>query len=40
MAASWLKVGTEMNRFCASRSMGRTMGSGTTIQPMRQPVIE
>ena len=28
-----------MNRFCASRSTVRTMSGGTTIQPIRQPVI-
>jgi hypothetical protein len=29
-----------MKRFCTSRSTRRTWASGTTIQPMRQPVIE
>ena len=29
-----------MNMFCASRSIMRTWSAGTTIQPMRQPVIE
>lgn len=29
-----------MYRFCASRSIGRTRTSGTTIQPTRQPVMQ
>ena len=29
-----------MKRFCTSRSTRRTCASGTTIQPIRQPVIE
>ena len=33
-------VGTEIERFCCSRSIGRTSGSGTTIQPTRQPVMQ
>ena len=33
-------VGTEIARFCCSRSIGRTSGSGTTIQPTRQPVMQ
>ena len=39
-AATWLACGAQMKRFCTSRSMRRTCASGTTIQPMRQPVIE
>ena len=33
-------VGTEMERFCCSRSIGRTSCSGTTIQPTRHPVMQ
>jgi len=29
-----------MARFCWRRSIGRTIGSGTTIQPTRQPVMQ
>jgi hypothetical protein len=32
--------GALMNRFCARRSTGRTRSSGSTSQPIRQPVIE
>ncbi len=32
--------GAEMNRFCARHSTGRTSSSGSTVQPIRQPVIE
>ena len=40
IAATWLACGAQMKKFCVSRSMRRTWLSGTTIQPMRQPVIE
>ncbi len=39
-AAIWAMCGAEMNRFCARHSTGRTSSSGSTVQPMRQPVME
>ena len=32
--------GALMNRFCARHSTGRTRSSGSTSQPIRQPVME
>ena len=37
--ACWAMLEAQMNRFCASFSMARTMFSGTTSQPRRQPVM-
>ena len=34
------RAAAQMKRFCTSRSIRRTCASGTTIQPIRQPVIE
>jgi hypothetical protein len=39
-AAIWDSVGTEMARLPCRRSTVRTSGSGNTIQPMRQPVMQ
>ena len=39
-AAICESVGTEIARFCCSRSIGRTSEGGTTIQPIRQPVMQ
>ncbi len=39
-AAIWDSVGTEIDRFCCSRSIARTSDGGTTIQPIRQPVMQ
>ena len=38
-AATWAMWGALMNRFCARHSTGRTRSSGSSSQPMRQPVM-
>ncbi len=39
-AAICESVGTEIARFCCSRSTARTSAGGTTIQPIRHPVMQ
>ena len=40
VAATWLRVGAAMNRFCCRIWVRRSTSSGSTIQPMRQPVMQ
>ena len=38
--AIWLSVGAEIKRFCCRISARRISSSGSTIQPIRQPVMQ
>src|SRR4029077_8517930 len=39
-AAIWESVGTEIARFCCKRSTVRASAGGTTIHPIRHPVMQ